>query len=169
MKNFTTLIIAMFFLAACTSGKEDYAKTISEYLMSKAPAGKGYTIEILSLEKLTPVTVADSIEILRSQFEDDRMDKIDHARKVQEMINLLPDGSVERQKLTDDQNRTIDSLTNLSAPVFYKDVAAGNVLARPVRCEYSVSADKAIKPITETFDFWLSPDGSVVLYQKRAR
>ena len=107
MKNFSSLIIVLFFLAGCAGGKADYSKTISGYLMSKAPAGKGYTIEILSLERLTPITVADSIEILRGQFEDDRMSKIDHANRVQKMINLLPDDSVEKQKLTDDQNLSL--------------------------------------------------------------
>ena len=168
MKN-PTIIIFVLMLAACSGGTADYGKTITGHLLSKAPSEKGYKVEILELEKLSPVTAADSIAILRAEFEKDREAKIKHAHGVIDIAALLPDGNEVRHSRIALQQHTIDSLTNLPVPVFYEDTPPGKVLAVVIRCRYSVSADNAPSLVTETFDFWLSPDGSHVEHQRRAK
>lgn len=168
MKN-PTIIIFVLLLTACSGGKADYGKTITGHLLSKAPSGKGYEVEILELEKLSAVTVADSVAILRAEFEKDRDAKIEHARGVIDIAAMLPDGNEVKQSRIALQQHAIDSLTNLPVPVYYDDFPPDKVLAVIVRCRYSVSAENSNSPVTETFDFWLSPDGSRVEHQKRAK
>ena len=156
------------FAASCSGGRAGYDKTITDYLMSKAPADKGYAVEILDLEELAPVTVADSIAILQAEFEKDRKGKVEHTQGVIALARMLPEGA-ERQKREQALQHTIDSLENLPVPVMYENVPADKVLALPVRCRYTVSAPGTATPVTETFDFWLTPDAGSVVYQRRAK
>lgn len=154
-------------LTACSGGEADYGKTITDHLMSKAMTGKGYAVEILDLEELAPVTVADSIAILRSGFEDDRNGKVEHSRGVLALARMLPEGSDRRNREAALQ-RTIDSLEAVPIPAFYGDAPPERLLAIPVRCRYTVSIPGA-PSVTETFDFWLSPDGNTVLCREKTR
>jgi hypothetical protein len=153
-------------LTACLSGGTDYGKTITDHLMSKVPTG--YKVEILRLEKLAPVTVADSITILRSEFENDRNGKVEHTRGVMALARMLPE-SPNRQNREKALYHTIDSLESLLVPRFYENVSTNKVLAVPVRCRYSVFVPGAPSAVTETFDFWLTPDGRRVIYQRKSK
>jgi len=160
-----TLVLTVV-LTACSGGGADYGRTITEHLMAKAPAG--YNVEIESVEELAPVTVADSIAIRQAGFENDRRGDIEHFQGVMELARMLPEGA-DRQRREAQIQRRIDSLENLAVPVFYDDVPADKVLAVPVRCRYVISAVGTSETITETFDFWLTPDGGKVLHQRKAK
>jgi hypothetical protein len=170
MKRLKMLIAASLAvcLAACTGGGADYGKTITDHLMSKVPEGKGYKVEIHDLEKLSPVTVADSVAILQTGFEEDRKGQIEHIRGVLSLAEMLPSGPERKNRETTLRHR-IDSLESLAVPDYYGNTPPGKVLAVVVRCRYSATAPGAPTAVTETFDFWLSPDGSSVMYQRRAR
>jgi hypothetical protein len=155
-------------LDACTGGGTDYGKTITDHLMAKVPEGRGYEVEIVDLEKLPPVTVADSVAILQTDFEEDRKGRIEHIRGVLSLAEMLPLGP-ERESREATLRHRIDSLERLAVPDYYGSTPPGKVLAVVVRCSYSATLPGVPAAVTETFDFWLSPDGGSVMYQKRAR
>ena len=169
MKKPMILIFSIMLLAACSGGKADYGKTITEHLLSKVPAGRGYDVEILDIERLPPVTVADSIAVLQAAFEKDRNDKLNHFSGLMGLVEMLPNGDPFRQNREKAVQNSIDSLERLSVPVFYGDVPPDRVLALAVRCWYAATVPLAPRPMTETFDFWLTPDGDEVLYQRKAK
>jgi hypothetical protein len=165
MKVLAILIVPILILTTCLGSKADYGNTINDHLMSKAPAG--YFVEILDLEELSPVTVANSIALRQTEFEDDRDGKIKHFQGVMSLAGMLPEGA-DRQRREEALQHKIDSLENAPVPAFYDGAPADKVLAIPVRCRYSVSIPGAPMPVIETFDFWLSPDEKTVLHQKKA-
>ncbi len=169
MKKPMILIFSIMLLAACSGGKADYGKTITRHLLSKVPAGRGYAVEILDIERLPPLTVADSIAILQAAFEKDRNDKLNHFSGLMGLVEMLPNGDPFRQNRERAVQNSIDSLEWLSVPKFYNDVPSDRVLALVVRCRYSATIPGAPAPVTETFDFWLTPDGDAVLYQRKAK
>ena len=162
-------MIMAVIVTACSGGKADYGKTITEHLMSKVPAGRGYAVEILDIERLPPITVADSIAILRTAFEEERKGDIEHTEGVLSLARMLPEGTPGRLTREEALQRTIDSLKNLPVPVFYGDAPPDKVLALAVRCRYAATVPLVPAPVTETFDFWLTPDGDEVLYQRKAK
>jgi hypothetical protein len=168
MKTTTAAAVftSIFMLVACAGGRSHYGRTITDHLMAKAPAG--YSVEIADIEELALLTVADSITIRQAEFEKDREGDIEHYRGVMRLSAMLPDGP-DRQRREKALMRSIDSLENLSVPAFYEGVPTGRVLAVPVRCRYVISAVGTSETITETFDFWLTPDGNKVMYQRRSK
>ncbi len=168
MKKPTILFFSILLLAACSGGKADYGKTITDHLMSKVPTNGGYSVEILDIEELPPVTVADSITILRNAFEEERKGRVEHTQGVMALARMLPEGA-ERQKREAALQHTIDSLVSVPVPVFYGDAPPDSVLAVSVRCRYSVSIPGTPAALTETFDFGLTPGGDAVLYQRKSK
>lgn len=66
-------------------------------------------------------------------------------------------------------NARIDSLKNLQPDNLqsYDSQNANDVLAKIIRCKYSV--ELAGTPAEETFDFYLSPDGTKCYAKTRAK
>jgi hypothetical protein len=157
---------SIFMLVACAGGRSHYGKTITDHLMAKAPAG--YSVEIADIEELVPLTVADSIVILQDEFENNRKEYIERLHGVRSLSAMSPDNAwrIKQEKVL---SHSIDSLENVPVPAFYEGVPTGKVLAVPVRCRYVISAVGTSETITETFDFWLTPDGNKVLYQRRSK
>lgn len=165
MKNVVYLLIAVFLVSCGGSGtNKTYEKTIREYLIQ----GKSddLNFKVVELTEQGKVTVADSIAYLTDEFRKDKqliISRIELAKKMSEDLLARTKKQSDIDKYNADivvMNNRIDSLKNLAPDNLqgYDSRNANDVLATIVRCKYSV--ELLGNPIEETFDFYLSPDGS---------
>lgn len=165
MKNVVYLLIAVFLVACGGSGtNKTYEKTIREYLIK----GKSddLNLKVVELTEQGKVTVADSIAYLTDEFKKGNeliIKRIELARDMTKDLQAKATTKHNHEKYITDiavMNNRIDSLKNLAPDNLqgYDSRNANDVLATIVRCKYSV--ELLGKPIEETFDFYLSPDGS---------
>ncbi|GHU92099.1 hypothetical protein FACS1894155_12310 [Bacteroidia bacterium] len=175
MKKLVYVLIAMF-MVACGSNtsKTNYEKTISEYLLKGQ--SNDYNFKVVELTEQGNVTVADSIAYLTDEFRKDKqliVSRIELARKMSEDLQAKTKLKSEFDKYANDiarMNNSIDSLKNLAPDNLqgYDSRNANDVLVKIVRCKYSVQPPGA-SPVEETFDFYLSPDGSKCYGKTRAK
>jgi hypothetical protein len=165
MKNVVYLLIAVF-LVACggSSTNSTYEKTIREFLVK----GKSddLNFNVVEMTEQGKVTVVDSIAYLTDEFRKDKeliIKRVELAKKMSEDLLTQTKRQSDIDKYNADiavMNNRIDSLKNLIPDNLqgYDSRNIDDVLAKIVRCKYSV--ELAGKTAEETFDFYLSPDGS---------
>lgn len=173
MKNVIYLFIAVL-LVSCGSGSNGkYEQTIREYLIK----GKSddLNFKVVELTEQGTITVADSIAYLTDEFRKDKEYFVKRIELAKKMIGELL-SKTKNQSDIDKYNadiivmdNRIDSLRNLPPDNLsgYDSRNANDVLAVIVRCKYSVQL--AGTPAEETFDFYLSPDGSKCYGKTRAK
>lgn len=176
MKHLLYLVIAVF-MVSCGSGSlnSKYEETIRAYLL-KDKSAADFNFKVEELAEQGTVTVADSIAYLTDEFRKDKqliISRIELARKMTE--DLL--SKTKRQSDIDRYNadiarisNSVDSLKNLAPDNLqgYDGRNAGDVLVQIVRCKYSIQPPGA-SPVMETFDFYLSPDGSKCYAKTRTK
>lgn len=174
MKNAAYLLIAVFLVACGGSNMNNvYEKTIREYLIK----GKSddLNFKVVELTEQGKVTVADSIVYLTDEFRKDKQLIINRIELAKDMTKDLQTKSITKHNhekyITDIavMNNRIDSLKNLTPDNLqgYDSRNADDILAKIIRCKYSVQF--AGKTVEETFDFYLSPDGTKCFYKTRAK
>lgn len=174
MKNLIYVLIAIF-MVSCGSGSSNskYEQTIGDYLQTDKRGSKyDLKFKVVELTEHGKVTVADSITYLTDEFRKDKqliIDKVTLAKEMSE--DLLKNESGKRnpkQSEIDKYNNNItrisnqiDSLKNLPPDNLngYDSRNADDVLALIIRCKYSV-VPPGRTTVEETFDFYLSPDGT---------
>jgi hypothetical protein len=165
MKKVAYLLIAIFLVACCNSNTNNvYEKTICEYLIKGKSDGLNF--KVVELTEQGNVTVADSIAYLTDEFRKDKeliVKRVELAKKMSEDLLAQTKRQSDIDKYNADiavMNNRIDSLRNLTPDNLqgYDSRNANDVLVKIVRCKYSVQF--AGTPKEETFDFYLSPDGS---------
>jgi len=165
MKKVAYLLIVVFLVACGGSNTNNvYEKTIREYLIK----GKSddLNFKVVELTEQGSVTVADSIAYLTDEFRKDKeliIKRVELAKKMSEDLLARTKRQSDIDKYNADiaiMNTRIDSLKNLTPDNLqeYGSRNANDVLVKIVRCKYSVQF--AGTPVEETFDFYLSPDGS---------
>ncbi|MDL2305065.1 hypothetical protein LJC72_06970 [Bacteroides sp. OttesenSCG-928-D19] len=167
MKNLIYLLIA-FLMVSCdsNSSKSIQEKTITDYLLKGNDTKENLNFKIVELNEKGNVTVADSIAYLTDEFRKDKqpvISRIELAKKMSEDLLAKTKKQSDIDKYTTDiavMNARIDSLKNLTPDNLqgYDSRNANDVLTIIVRCKYSIQI--AGTPKEETFDFYLSPDGS---------
>lgn len=165
MKNVVYFLIAVFLVSCGEVGTNStYEKTIHEYLVK----GKSndHNLKIVELSEQGKVTVADSIAYLTDEFRKDN----DHFIKRLELAKEMSEGLLTKAKKQSDIdeyttnieriNNRIDSLKNAYPDNLndYDKRSANDVLSVIVRCKYLFEVKG--RSVAETFDFYLSPDGS---------
>jgi len=178
MKKLLYVFIAIA-LVSCGSGgtKTDYKKTIADYVQTDKKGTKyDLKFKVLELEEQGVITIGDSIAYLTDEFRKDKEFIIKRVELAKEMTQELLSKS-KRENDIDKYNahivvmdNRIDSLKNLTPDNLngYDKRNAGDVLAKIVRCKYSITMPHGISA-EETFDFYLSADGSKCYGKKRAR
>lgn len=166
MKNIFYLLITVFLVACGGSNTNSaYEKTISESLL-KGSSASDLNFKVIELNEQGKVTVADSIAYLTDEFRKDKeliIKRIELAKEMTTDLRAKTKLKSELDKYDDDialMNNRIDSLKNL-APDNLQDYDSKNVsdvLAVIIRCKYLLTIGG--KAVEETFDFYLSPDGS---------
>ena len=120
----------------------------------------------MELTEQGTVTVADSIDYLTDEFRKDKdliIKRVELAKKMSEDLLAKAKKQSDIDKYNADIatiNAGVDSLKNLVPDNLkgYDNRNANEELAKIVRCKYSVQV--AGNAVEETFDFYLSPDGS---------
>lgn len=176
MKNVAYLLIAVFMISCgSNSSKNDYEETITNYLLKGSDTKENLNFKIVELNEQGKVTVADSIAYLTDEFRKDKqliINRIELAREMSEDLKAKTKLKSEFDKYSDDItiiNNRIDSLKNLTPDNLqgYDSRNADDALAIIIRCKYSVQI--AGTPAEETFDFYLSPDGTKCYHKTRAK
>ncbi len=177
MKNAVYLLIAVLMVSCggSNSSKNNYEKTITDYLLKGSDTKESLNFKIIEMNEHGTVTVADSIAYLTDEFKKDKqliINRIELARKMSETLLAKTKKQSDIDKYNADiavMNARIDSLKNLAPDNLrgYDGRNAGDVLAKTVRCRYSIQI--AGSPIEETFDFYLSPDGNKCYGKLRAK
>lgn len=173
MKKIIYLLIAIC-LVACggQSMKDTYSKTITDNLLK----GKSndLNLKIVELTENGSITVADSIAYLTDEFRKDKeliVKRIELARETTKELQAKSMTKHNHKKYMSDiatMDNRIDSLRNLVPDNLrgYDKRNSTEVLAKIIRCKYSVQI--AGTPAEETFDFYLSPDGSKCYGKKKS-
>lgn len=179
MKKIVYLLAAALAVSCSGGGNSKYEKIISDIVQTDH-RGTKYDLKFKALEiqEIGKISVADSISILKEEFDAYRNKYIGN---LEESIKRAEQG-IEKEKgsrlsfktmipyyekrITEDRH-TIDSL-KLLEPVEvkkYDNRKPDEVLVNIVRCKYSIVPPTMNTTAEETFDFYLSPDGK--LYTKK--
>lgn len=174
MKNLMYLFIAVFLVSCGGAGtNSNYEKTISETLL-KGSSASDLNFKVIELNEVGNVTVADSIAYLTDEFRKDKqliVSRIELAKKMSEDLLSKTKKQNDIDKYNADiavMNNRIDSLKKLVPDNLqgYDNRNTNDILSVIVRCKYSVAIGG--KTAEETFDFYLSPDGTKYYGKKRA-
>lgn len=178
MKNLVLVFIAIL-MVSCgsnnTTGK--YEKTITNYLLKGSDTKENLNFKILELNEQGIVTVADSIAYLTDEFRKDKQliaDRVALAKQMSEDLLSKTKNQSSIDKYTADikvMDSRIDSLKNLTPDNLrgYDKMNKDDILAVIVRCHYSLQLPGTNSPVDETFDFYMSPDGTKCYGKTRAK
>lgn len=168
MKNLFYLLIAGLMLA-CGSGSPNktYENTITGHLLKGGDTKENLNFKVLELSEVGKVTVSDSIAYLTDEFRKDKqliINRVELARKTTEELKSKARNQQDQARYSTDiatYDTRIDSLKNLMPDNLngYDSRNADDVLAIIVRCKYSL-VPPGSTVVEETFDFYLSPDGT---------
>lgn len=176
MKNVVYLLIAAFMISCgSNSSKGNYEETITNYLLKGSDTKENLNFKIVELTEQGTVTAADSIAYLTDEFRKDKqliIDRITLAKKMSEDLLSKTKKQSDIDKYNADiatMNNRIDSLKNLTPDNLngYDAKNPSDILAVTVRCKYSIALGG--KSVEETFDFYLSPDGTKCYGKTRAK
>ncbi len=177
MKILLYVLIAIF-LVSCgsNSSKSNYETTITNYLLKGSDTKDNLNFKIVELNENGNITVADSIAYLTDEFRKDKqlvIKRIELAKKMSETLLAKAKKQSDIDEYNADivaMNNSIDSLKNLSPDNFngYDSKKPSDVLVVIVRCKYSLVPPGG-RTVEETFDFYLSPDGSKCYGKMRAK
>jgi len=180
MRNFIYTIVVAVVVISCNSNtarKADFAKTIENYL-STDKRGTKYDLhfKVIEMNEHGTLTVADSIAYLTDEFRKDKQLIINRIELAKKMTSVL----LEREKKQNEidkynadialMNYRIDSLKNLNPDNLngYEHKNSDDILAQIIRCKYSLLVPGKTT-IEETFDFFLSPDGTKCYEKTRVK
>jgi hypothetical protein len=174
-------LFALLFSCGGATGK--FEKVIADFVQTSSRGTKlDMNFKAEKLEEIYRITVADSIKIITDNFNTKRDKQMASLEKTISLFtkNIEKVKAVRRpsQVMIDSYqssiNKTNERIDALKASVpeeltKYKDRDANDILTIIVRCTYSVDEPITNKRTTETFDFFLSPDGTKCYSQKRVK
>lgn len=178
MKNVAYLLIALFMVSCGSNGKQSkYGQTIGTYLQTDKRGSKyDLKFKVIELNEQGTITVADSIAYLTDEFRKDNeliVRRVELAKKMTETLLAKEKKQSEIDKYNADiagMVARIDSLRTLPPDNLngYDSKKPNDVLALIIRCKYSIVPPGGTT-VEETFDFYLSPDGSNCYGKTRAK
>ena len=177
MKKYLYVFISLV-VVSCGSGgiKTDYRKTIADYVQTDRKGTKyDLKFKVLELEESGTITVADSISYLTDEFRKDKeyfIKRFELVKKMDETMLAKEKKQSNIDKYKSDialMEHRIDSLKNLTPDNLngYGSRNPKDILVVIIRCKYSIIIPSGIRA-EETFDFYLSPDGTKCYDKKRA-
>jgi len=177
------LLLPLFaLLFSCGSTTSKYEKLIADVVQTDRGVKINLNFKADKLEEIRPISVADSIKIITDSFNSERDKQIASLEKT---LSVFTE-SIEKAKAAnrpsqvmigsyqssiDKTKEQIDALRG-STPkelTMYENRNADEILAIVVRCTYTIDEPLTDKRATETFDFFLSPDGTKYYSKKRVK
>lgn len=176
MKKAIYLLLAVFVVSCGSDSNSVYEKTISEHLLKGSDTKENLNFKIVELSEQGTVTVADSIAYLTDEFRKDKqliIDRIALAKKMTEDLQAKAKTKHNHEKYITDiatMDSRIDSLKNLLPDNLngYDSKNSSDILALIIRCKHSLVPPGGTR-VEETFDFYLSPDGTKCYGKTRAK
>lgn len=170
----------LFCFMSCSSDNR-YEKLISDYVQTdKSGVWTDLQFKIVELKENAPLTVSDSIVILKEDFEADNAIALN---RFETLLNLSiknlekEEKSRFRSQLMIDEwtgaiaglNNSIDSVKQLPFVSKYDGLAPDKVLLLPVECRYSY-VFPASNPRQERTDiFYFLPDKNKIIAKKQVK
>lgn len=179
----TTIIAALTVLLqalACTSEQSVYEKAIDDYVQTdRYGTWTDCKFKALSIEKLADITVADSLRIIKEQFEAKQAEDIASAEKnlkywlgTQQADKPAkyakqPAEDMFAKNIAACQQR-IDSLHGLQPdfPASYVSSDQSKILAKEVKCHYSYVLPETTAAKERTDVFILTANGDKVIKKR---
>lgn len=181
MKRIVSLpLFALLFSCGSTTSK--YEKVISDIVQTDEGVKIDLNFKADKLEEIRQISVADSIKIITDSYNAEKDKQIASLKK---SLSVFTE-SIEKAKAAsrpsqvmigsyqtsiDKTKEQIDALIE-SVPdelTKYENRDASEILAVVVRCTYTIDEPLTKKRATETFDFYLSPDGTTFYSKKRLK
>lgn len=182
-KTSVLFFVVILFFTACGTSENQFEKAIADYVQTdKRGTWMDCKFKALSIEKLSDITVADSLKVLQAEFEKLRDEQIASQQRTLDYFNGLLKGnqSAKYAKQAVDEQLSqsiattqvqIDSLRNL--PAVYADRYKGrnpsDVLAVKVKCNYSYVLPETTTAKERTEVFILTADGKKVLGKEKSQ
>lgn len=177
------LLLPLFVLLfSCGGTTSKYEKLIADIVQTDRGIKIDLNFKADRLEEIRQISVADSIKIITDSFNAER-DK--QMASLEKTVSLFAE-NIEKAKAArnpsqvminsyqsniDKTNERINTLRE-SVPdelTKYENRDASEILAVVVRCTYTIDESLTEKRATETFDFYLSPDGTKFYSKKRIK
>jgi len=177
------LLLSLFaLLLSCGDTTSKYEKLIADVVQTDRGVKIDLNFKADKLEEIRRVSVADSIKIIADNFNAEKDKQLASLEKTISVFNanLEKAKAASRpsqmmidsyQSSIDKTNKQIDALRE-SVPeglAKYENRDAGEILAVVVRCTYLINEPLTKKRATETFDFFLSPDGTRFYSKERVK
>jgi hypothetical protein len=173
-------LLALLFSCGGTSSK--YEKLIADIVQTDGGVKIDLNFKPDKIEEIQQITVADSIKIITDGFnaeKDKQMASLEKSISVFN-ANLEKEKAARRpskvmidsyQSSIDKTNERIDALRESTPAEIakYENRNGSEILAVVVRCTYTIDEPLTNKRATETFDFYLSPDGTKFYSKERVR
>jgi septal ring factor EnvC (AmiA/AmiB activator) len=179
-KIFLLPLFALLFSCGGTTSK--YEKLIADVVQTDGGVKIDLNFKADKLEEIKQISVADSIKIITDSF---NAEKDKQMASLQKTLSVFTE-SIEKVKATSRPSQTminsyqsniyktreqIDALGK-SVPgelTKYENRDTSEILAIVVRCTYTIDEPLTKKRATETFDFYLSPDGTKFYSKERVK
>jgi peptidoglycan hydrolase CwlO-like protein len=177
------LLSLVSLLVSCEGTTSKYEKEIADFVQTDSRGAKlDMNFKSEKLEEINRITVADSIKTITDNFNAERDKQMVSLEKTVRLFseNIEKTKAVRNpsqamiksyQSNIDKTNERINALKE-SVPkelAKYENRDVNDILAIVVRCTYSIDEPITNKRATETFDFFLSPDGTKCYSQKRVK
>ncbi|MDH6310936.1 hypothetical protein M2451_003800 [Dysgonomonas sp. PFB1-18] len=182
MKRIYFIIYGVLFLLAvgCTKGNP-YESLISDYAQTdRHGTWTDIQFEAIEIEELAPITVSDSLEILKEIFESDKallLKNLDHLLKSSEKdldrenksrIKSSTMIDISTKRIRDTKHR-IDSVSSIQFSSVYDKESSDKVLLQPVRCHYSYVFPQG-NPVQKRTDiFYFTAEKNKIVKQKQIK
>jgi len=169
-------------LLSCGGTTSKYEKLIADVVQTDRGVKIDLNFKADKLEEIRQISVADSFKIITDSFNAERDRQLALLEKTLSVFNE----SIEKAKATnrpsqvminsyqssiDKTNEQIDALKKTVPKELtkYENRDANEILAVVVRCTYTINEPLGNKRATETFDFYLSQDGTKFYSKERVK
>ncbi len=179
MKKLLFIFILISVISCSQNNK--YEKLIREYAQTnKEGVFTDCQFESIEIKELPPITVSDSINILKDDFEDNNKSYIDRQGKLLKMsleyMEKEEEARYRSQVIIDGYmntitqiNSSIDSIKQLKFKNPYGGLSLDKVLLQPVECRYSYVFPVGSPRQERTDIFYFLPDLSKITRQKQVK
>lgn len=161
-RKLLTAAAAIMLLTGCT-GQSPYEKAIADFVQTdKKGTWTDLQFKVIEMGEPTNITVGDSVAIITEKFDAEKVNRLTTLNKgiADNKASMENERMATMKKfyqtLIDRSQATVDSLakTSVELPEAYKGAAETTVLAKEVKCKFSIvnpMAGNAKQEITETF------------------
>lgn len=166
-QNLFKCIAFMFLFSGCAGEQSIYEKSISDFIQTdKRGTWTDMKFKVIEMGDPVDITIGDSIRILTDMFATEKAKRLsfltENIKRNMEGRDKesLPTMKKFHQKMIDENQAVADSISKMTVvlPENYQDKPETQILAREVRCKFSIETVYGKQEMTETFI--LNGDGS---------